>query len=435
MNEPAVGTDAGEAPEGPDGTSGPATARPTIPEVEVADDGLVLDGVPAADLADAYGTPVFCLLESRLSANADALVGAFAGWDLFYAVKANPHRRVLAVLRGHGLGAEVMSAMELAFAEAAGFAGGEVLFNGPAKSDAELARALKAGARLHVDHLPEAERLKALAGEQGIEPRVAVRVHPELPDDVARRAYVTKASKLGVDPDLGVKVFRTLQGPAVADGLHVHVGTDQRDPTLHGAVADFAAGYVGRLADEGIPVSRVNLGGGIAARMDLDVDLAAFRAAMEAPFDAAGLLGEVRLELEPGRVAVADAVACIARVVAVKKTWGKTWVLLDAGASTLIPLRYTDYRTVSHRPAPPAPVDVGGPLCLPVDVVETAAPIAPEVGDLVAVLNAGAYTLTMAETFGTPRPPVCAVRGGDHARIRRAETVEGWMELEEDVPW
>lgn len=407
-----------------------------IPELVTEESGLVLDGVPAADLAESYGTPVFALLESRLRANARALRDAFQGWGLSYAVKANPVGRVLRVLRDEGMGAEVMSAMEWDFAARAGYGPDEVLFNGPAKTDAELRRVLTDGARLHVDHLPEAERLQELAGELDAEPRVAVRIHPDLPEEVERRAYVTKASKLGVDPDLGQKVFQTLQGPAVADGLHIHVGTDQRDAILHGAVAEFAAGYVDRLSEAGVDVDRVNLGGGLAARMDLDEDLAAFRDAMVGPFEEAGLADRVAFEAEPGRVVIGDAVACIARVLAVKKTWGKTWVLLDAGANALIPLRYTRYRTVSHRPAPDAPVDVGGPLCLPVDVVETSAHIAPEPGDVVCVLNAGAYTLSMAETFGRPRPPVCTVRDGDHGLVRRGETAEDWMDFEEaDDPW
>lgn len=397
-----------------------------IDRLRSEDDGLVLDGVPADELAEAYGTPVFCVLDDRLRDNADALLDAFDGWDLYYAVKANPLLHVLRTVREAGLGAEVMSAMELAFARRAGFEADELIFNGPAKSDDELRDALDAGVRIHLDNLPEAERVAELA-EPGT--RVAVRIHPDLPDEVERRAYISKKTKLGLDPDLGAKTYRVADDRGLApDGLHIHVGTDQADPTLHEAVAGFAAGYVDRLADDGVEIERVNLGGGLASRFDLDVDLTAFADAMEAPLDG------VDLELEPGRVLVGDAVACVTRVRRVKKTWGKTWVLVDAGANTLIPLRYTSYRTVSHRPEPDEPVDVGGPLCLPVDVVEDSAYVAPEVGDLVVVLNAGAYTLTMAETFGNPRPAVAAVRDGDHALVRRRETVDDHLSFEE-TPW
>lgn len=398
-----------------------------IEQVRAAADGLVLDGVPADELAEAYGTPVFAVLDERLEANVEALRSAFDGWGIYYAVKANPLQHVLRVIREAGLGAEVMSAMERAFVDRAGFAPERVIFNGPAKSDDEIRDALDAGIRIHLDNLPEAERVAELA-EPGTS--VAVRIHPDLPDEIEKRAYISKKTKLGLDPDLGAKTYRVAAERGLdPDGLHIHVGTDQSDPLLHEAVAGFAAGYLDRLADDGIAVGRVNLGGGLASRIDLDADLDAFAGAMTEP------LGGVDLELEPGRVLVGDAVACVTRVRRVKKTWGKTWVLVDAGANTLIPLRYTSYRTVSHRAEPDEPVDVGGPLCLPVDVVEGSAYVAPEVGDLVVVLNAGAYTLTMAETFGQPRPAVAAVRDGDHARVRRRETVEDHLSFEEETPW
>lgn len=402
-----------------------------IPQLSTTDDGLRLAGASAEDLAISYDTPVFALMEERLDDNAAALAEAFDGWELYYAVKANPLTRVLRCVRNGGLGAEVMSGMELAAAAHAGFEGDGMIFNGPAKTDDELTAALDRSVRIHVDNLPEAERLVQLARDRGQTPRVAVRVHPDLPEEVEKEAYVTKASKLGVDPDLGIKVFDTLAGAADPDGLHIHVGTDQTTPMLHRAVAEFAAGYLDRLHDEGFDVRRVNLGGGLATRMDLEAPLEGFAEAMEEP------LGDrdVDLELEPGRVLVGDAVACIARVVHVKSTWGKTWVMLDAGANALIPLRYTNFRVVTHRDPPVAPVDVGGPLCLPVDVVETNAEVQPEAGDAVAVLNAGAYTLTMEETFGQPRPAVCAIREGRHGLVRERGRPEDLWERDQEVIW
>ena len=412
----------------------PGTAR-----VDGAD--LIVGGVRASALAEEHGTPLAVYCEETLRARARALKATAAGGRVAFGTKAFANVEVLRLLRSEGIGADVASSGELAFARAAGLSGDELVVHGNNKDASFLAEAATEGATVVLDAPDEAE-LAAAAGVQRVLVRVTLGVDADTHEAIRTGHH---GSKFGLPPvqarelvsdalDLGLDVL----------GLHVHVGSQLADFDAQAEtivrLASFAAscrdslGWTARVAD---------LGGGFGIRHTLDehapdaADVAA--SAVETArtaFEEAGLVAP-EVWLEPGRSLVGPAGVTLYRVGAVKRLPERTWVAVDGGMSDNPRPQLYDavYTAVSAaRVDEPAGerVSVAGMHCESGDVlIDDVLLPAPRRDDLLAVPATGAYALAMASNYnGVTRPAAVLVGGGAARLIRRRETIQDLLRLE-----
>lgn len=400
-------------------------------------DGILhAEGVPLPHIAAAVGTPVYvyakATLLDRYRTLADALSGQ--GVRVYYAVKANSNLAVIATLARAGAGADVVSIGEMRRAMAAGVPASDILFAGVGKTAEELGDALSLGVRqINVESESELRLLSDVASGMGATARIGLRVNPDV--DAKTHAKITtgrKENKFGVPIERAPAFFRmAAQLPGVeATSLSVHIGSQLRD------IAPYAAAYA-RLAEmtrtlraEGFTIDHLDLGGGLGVDYDAtgSADVPAYADAVREHVSDLGC----ELSVEPGRFIVADAGVLLTRVVHVKDTEHKRFVVVDGAMNDLIrPTLYEAYHDIVTVQAPlGAPhavkTDIVGPICESGDFLGQARSLpAVEGGDLIAVKSAGAYGAVMSSTYNTrPLVPEVLVDGDDFHVVRRRQTLE-----------
>ena len=405
-------------------------------------DALAVGGVSADELAGRFGTPLVVYCEETIRQQARALqAAAGAQGRVFYGTKAFPNVALLRLLRDEGVGADVASAGELAFARRAGLSGAEIVVHGNNKDDALLRGAAEEDAPVVLD-APDEPALAAAAGVRRVLVRVTLGV-----DADTHEAIVTghHGSKFGLPPaEARVAISDALASGLDVLGLHVHVGSQLPDFTAQAETIRRLAAFAATCRDElGWEARVADLGGGFGIRHHPDDDVpeaaelarAAAATARES-FVAAGLpVPEVWLE--PGRCLVGRAGVTLYRVGAVKRLPGRTWVAVDGGMSDnprpqLYDARYTALSAARTGEDPDELVSVAGMHCESGDVlIDDVVLPEPRRGDLLAVPASGAYTLAMSSNYnGIPRPAAILVRNGEATVIRRRETVDDVLALE-----
>lgn len=403
-----------------------------------AEGPLRIGGVPARDLLEQFGSPLYVYDAAVMATQIRAVRAAFRGEaGVAFALKANPSLALAAVARRTGAGAEVASAGEILLAQAAGFEGSAIQFAGPGKSDQDLQTALSAGARIHVESEREHERLAALARSAGVRPDVAVRVNLNASQTGARLRMADSSSRFGVDRARVPALCRRIldDGACRLVGLHQYGGSQAFDADAWvRSVAELLAVAAEAEQATGHPLLSLNLGGGFGWPVydrDPIFDLeAAGRGALEL-LDAAGRLGAPReIHLELGRYLTAPAGVFLTTVVDLKDSGGRRHAVLDGGmhqfgaATGLGAVMRRAYAIVAADD-PTAeggePVTLGGPLCTPADRFGTGLALPSlGVGDAVAVLHAGAYGLTFSPTrfLSHPAPAEVLVENGAPRLVR-----------------
>jgi diaminopimelate decarboxylase len=404
---------------------------------------LVLGGVAASELAERFGTPLIVYCEETLRERAHALTEA-AGRDgrVFFGTKAFANVAVLRLLREEGVGADVASSGELAFARTAGLTGAELVVHGNNKDEAFLREAAAEAAAVALDAPDEAD-LAVDAGVRQVLVRVTLGVDADTHEAITTGHH---GSKFGLPPaDARALVARALEHGLDVLGLHVHVGSQLPDFTAQAETIERLAHFAASCRDELGWSSRVaDLGGGFGIRHHPDekvpdaAELAgAASSTARTAFAAAGLT-EPAVWLEPGRSLVGRAGVTLYRVGAVKRLTERTWVAVDGGMSDnprpqLYDARYTALSANRPDETPDETVSVAGMHCESGDVlIDDVALPAPRRGDLLAVPATGAYTLAMSSNYnGVGRPAAVLVGDGDARLIRRRETVDDLLALEE----
>ena len=403
---------------------------------------LVLGGVSASELAERFGTPLVVYCEETIRERARAFTAAVGeGGRVFYGTKAFANVALLRLLREEGVGADVASSGELAFARAAGLTGPELVVHGNNKGTALLREAAGERACVVLDARDEAE----LAADAGVE-QALVRVTLGVDADT-HEAITTghHGSKFGLPPDAasGVVADALARGLEVL-GLHVHVGSQLPDFTAQAETIERLARFAADCRDTlGWEARVADLGGGFGIRHHPgeDVPDAAelARTAAEtarAAFSAAGL-DEPLVWLEPERSLVGRAGVTLYRVGAVKRLPGRTWVAVDGGMSDnprpqLYDARYTAHSAARADEPGDETVSIAGMHCESGDVlIDDVVLPRPRRDDLVAVPATGAYTLAMSSNYnGVGRPAAVLVREGEARMIRRRESVDDLLALE-----
>jgi len=413
----------------------PVSARVQSAELE-------LGGVTASALAEQFGTPLVVYCEETLVEQARSLVEAVgAGGRVFYGTKAFANVAVLGLLRGEGIGADVASEGELAFARAAGLSGDELVVHGNNKSEAFLRAAATHSAPVVLDAPDEAE-LAAAAGVARVLVRVTLGVDADTHEAVVTGHH---GSKFGLPPDEAQALIADALGRGLGVlGLHVHVGSQLPDFTAQAATIERLAAFAAACRDAlGWEPRIADLGGGfgIPHRPEDDVpdaaDLAAAAAASVRAAFASAELAEPEVWLEPGRSMVGRAGVTLYRAGAVKRLSDRTWVAVDGGMSDnprpqLYDARYTALSATRADETADETVSVAGMHCESGDVLIDDVDLpAPRRGDLLAVPATGAYTLAMSSNYnGVGRPAAVLVRDGEARLIRRRESVDDLLALE-----
>jgi len=404
---------------------------------------LAIGGMTAEDLAERFGTPLVVYCEDTLRARAREVRAAVPGASIAYGSKAFPNVAVLRLFAEEGIGADVASPGELAFARAAGIEGEQIVVHGNAKSDAELRAAAEAGATVALDAEGEAERAAA-AGVRRVLVRVTLGVEADTHEAIRTGHH---GSKFGLPPEAGLRAIESARalGLDVA-GLHVHVGSQLADTVAHEDTIRLLAAFAARCRDElGWAPGLVNVGGGFAVRhvpeepkVSLGELAGAVASALERAW-AAHRLPQPRLALEPGRALVGQAGVTLYRVRVVKRLDDVTWAAVDGGMSDnprpqLYGARYTALAATRADEPATETVSVAGLHCESGDVlIDDVALPPPRAGDLLAIPATGAYTLAMSSSYNaTPRSAAILVRDGKARVIRRRETVDDLLGLEGD---
>ena len=451
-------------------TSQPAWTIPGY--LEIQNNRLHINGVDAVGLAEEFDTPLFVVSASRIRHNIARLLEAASHHKkikLCYASKANNTLGVLRVVREAGIDVEVYSGGELFRALRAGFRPDQIEMNGISKTEREIAEAIDVGVyAINVDSPFELELIEQVAAKTGKRANATIR----LVAGVGTRSHAALqtalyTSKFGVSPAHARKMMiQALKRPDLINlaGLHIHVGSQTPDPEPY--VEALAAMWDHLLwlhRETGHKLQHINIGGGIpvnylrddthaeeigdAERDMLGAELTSAQM-MEAAIDAvrssareAGaeyLLDDLEIVMEPGRAVIADAVTTLTKVRNVKyrPETGENWALTDAGYNLMLSMVmyqwYYHAIDASRAAEPPASrYRMAGPLCDGGDVYFDLhgegrlpdcrlLPANVEVGEVIAMLNTGAYTMSQMTAYnGRPFPAAVMVEEGGKVQVIR----------------
>lgn len=377
---------------------------------------LYASGVSIKSSIKNIKTPFFVFLPEHFKDNYDHLKEALSknipNLMISYAVKANYLGRVLSVAKNIGMGVEVMSMFELKLAEKCGFTAKNIIFNGPAKTEEELKLSSDLGIdRVNVDSLNELKLIEKISEKSDKIQHITVRIHPNLSKETEKRMLIKKNSKLGIDFARAVKLYRyASESPFLEPlGVHVHVGTNIASHSFYEELLRFLDDYIKELEqNHRILIKEINLGGGLTSRSELESNGFSLEKLGSQITDTISNIDNKLILFELGRYFVGDSFIALTKVLRTKKTWGRKWAFTDIGANSLIPMRYTNYEVLPMQDKGKGQYcRIGGPLCLPVDVLsKESVDFKIEEEDYLVILNCGAYTLSMSEQFGYPRPAV-----------------------------
>ena len=415
----------------------PASAR------TAAHGEVTVGGVPLAEAADRFGTPLYVLDEAELRTRCRTYTAAFPEADIVYAAKAFLCRAVVHWVHQEGLGLDVCSAGELELAVTTGFPPDRIVLHGNAKTPDDLRTAIRLGiGRIVIDNATEIARLATLV-PPGDRQKVLLRVVPGVAAGSHQAVRTgTEGQKFGVSIADGsaLHAVEKILGQHSLElvGLHCHIGSQVTSVKPYLAAVRRLVGLMARVRDQhGVVLPQLDLGGGHAVAYrpgEPALDITALAARVRSEL-AAGCrrsrLPVPRLTLEPGRAIIGPAGVALYRVLAVKHTGGRTLVAVDGGMSdnprpALYGVRYAPRLVGRASAAGPTPVTVVGRYCEAGDILAEDVPLPADVrpGDLLAVPVAGAYQLSMASSYNmVGRPPVVAVTDGRARVLVRRESL------------
>jgi diaminopimelate decarboxylase len=415
---------------------------------QIIDGELAVGAFKVSTLAEEYGTPLFAydaqLMRRRLAQLRSSIPDRF---DVFFSVKANPNPEVARIFVAEGTGLEIASAGEYLRARRAGCAAERILYAGPAKSNADLELVVAEGiGEIHVECHEEIDRLNQIARAAGVVVPTAVRVNPTSDASGGAMRMGGQPSQFGFDEEQVETAIERVDASSNLEftGIHMFAGTQILDAAVLVNQWRHALGIGARAsAVTGRAVSTIDLGGGLGisyfeTENDLDMNLVAtLSAELLEEIEQQGVLEGAHIILEPGRFLVGPAGVYVGRTLSVKTSRERTYVITDAGmhhhlaaSGNLGQVIKRDYPVLNASRAdvePTMEASVVGPLCTPLDAIARKATLAHvHVGDLVAVLQSGAYGLSSSPVgfLSHPMPAEVLVDGDTHRCIRPRGTFE-----------
>lgn len=402
---------------------------------------LSCDGVSLTRIAREAGTPVYVYSRALIEENYRRFDAALAPAPhlVCYAMKANGNLSILKALGALGAGVDVVSGGELRAAMEAGVPADRIVFSGVGKNDKEILL----GAELSIlafnaESEGELAKIDEIAGTLGRTARVALRVNPDI--DSGSHPYIAtglKHNKFGIDVATARRLFAaSARFPHVRfTGIQAHIGSQILEPSPLAQTAASLASLARELIAGGIPLETLDLGGGVGVGETEEQSLSPEAYAAAVLPELSGLA--LRILIEPGRSIVARAGALVTRVLYIKESLGKHFVVTDAAMNDLLrPALYS----ASHPIEPVIPrgapftADIVGPVCETGDFFVRDGTIErPDEGDLLAIRNAGAYGFAMSSNYNfRGRAAEVLVENGSFRIVRRRETYDDLMRLERE---
>jgi diaminopimelate decarboxylase len=410
------------------------------------EDSLFVEDTRLSDLALAHGTPLFAYSKASMLAALAAYQRGFAGRNvqICYAMKANPALGVIQVFAQAGCGFDIVSAGDMTRVLAAGGEAKKIIFSGVGKTRPEMRQALQAGIGcFNVESEAELEVLSEVAVSMGLTAPVSVRVNPNV--DPKTHPYIStglKGSKFGVAHDRVVQTYQradALPGIQVV-GIDCHIGSQITEIAPYLDAVDRMLDLVEAIESAGIAIHHIDFGGGLGINYNGDTPPGADELwqQMLAKLDARGF-GHRALMIEPGRSLVGNAGVCVTEVLYLKPGEQKNFCIIDAAMNDLPrPALYQAFHQIAPlapRLDAPATWDVVGPVCESGDWIGHDRTLAVQQGDLLAVMSAGAYCMSMASNYNSRgRATEILVDGANTHVIRRRETIDDQMLKESLVP-
>jgi len=424
------------------------------PHISIQGGHLAIGSHDCVTLAEKYGTPLYVTSEDRICEHFQdykkALSSRYDKVQVLFAAKANGNLALMRALAQLGAGADVFSSGELALALEAGMPAKKLLFNGSSKTQNDLALAVQHGVKVSVDSLDELHQLDAVARSAGKVAEISFRVNPALEVPTHPKIATGLAtSKFGIPHEKIPDAYREALGCKNVKpvGIHCHIGSQILEVVPFAKAAEVMVRIAKELSDIGVKLEFLDLGGGLGIPYHHDTDPAptpedyakAVMPVFLAGIKAAGITPE--LWIEPGRFLVADSTVLLTRVNSTKSAH-KRFANVDAGFNLLIrPAMYDSYHEVIVANRADAPLTsvytVTGPICETGDIIAADRKL-PELasGDLIAVLDAGAYGYAMSSQYnGRPRCPEVLIHGKEEALMRRSETLADLTGTMVRPPW
>lgn len=410
----------------------------------IMDGELLIGGVRASRLAEEHGTPLYVydagILRRRLALLRGILPSRVS---VLYSVKANPNPALVRCLVAEGAGCEVASAAEYLRARAAGCAPERIVFAGPGKGEDELEYVLRDGiGEIHVECDEEIEALSAIASRLGVRAKVSIRVNPTQSAAGGAMWMGGQPAAFGIDEERLEQVADAIcaRESLRLCGIHMYAGTQILDARVLVGQWRHAIDVAARLSSVmSVPVETVDLGGGLGIPYfphEGALDTEALKTLASELFAALpDALARARFLVEPGRFLAGPAGVYLARVRSVKQSRGTTFIVLDGGmhhhlaaSGNLGQVIKRDYPILNATRASAEPslqAIVCGPLCTPLDTLGRSVQLAAtRPGDLVAVLQSGAYGLSASPVgfLSHPMPAEVLVDRGETRCIRARGT-------------
>lgn len=398
-----------------------------------------IDGLEVVALTKEFGSPLFVFSEATLRARVRETRAAMARHltrsNLCWSYKTNYLGAICSIFHQEGSLAEVVSGMEYEKARRLGVPGSDIVFNGPAKSETELRRAVEEGAIVHVDHFEELRLLERIAREARRRPKVGIRVALDA-------GIVPRWDRFGFSLESGgaAQAARHIVESEWLElgGLHTHIGTFILDPTAYGRAAAKIADFARHIeARHGRQISHLDFGGGFASCNNLASQYHS-GALVPRPEEYVREIGRAlddagakrfSVMLETGRALVDDSGTLLASVLASKRLpTGRNSIVIDAGVNLLFTTFWYKLDLTPARPVDGFVEDttVYGPLCMNIDCVrESIALPAMSAGDVLSIRPVGAYTFTQSMQFIHLRPACILINEqGQPELIRRREVLD-----------
>ena len=419
---------------------------PGQPHFSSRDGELFVEDLPLRELAREHGTPLFVYSKAAMLAALAAYQRGFAGRKarICYAMKANSSLAVLQVFARAGCGFDIVSGGELERALAAGGRPADIIFSGVGKTRAEMRQALAAGIGcFNVESEAELEVLSEVATAAGTTAPVSIRVNPDV--DPKTHPYIStglKGNKFGVAHDRALAAYRraaSLPGLRVV-GIDCHIGSQITDTAPYLDAMDRILDLVEAVEAAGIALPHIDFGGGLGIDYQGDQPPAAdaLWTRLLEKLDARGF-GDRQLVIEPGRSLVGNAGACVTEVLYLKPGEQKNFCVVDAAMNDLPrPAMYQAWHAVvpvAPRGGPACRYDIVGPVCESGDWIARERELAVQSGDLLAVMSAGAYCMSMASNYNSRGRAAEVLVDGDRAFvIRGRESIADQMRMERLLP-
>jgi diaminopimelate decarboxylase len=399
---------------------------------------LNAESTPLSQIAEEFGTPAYVYSKAALLQNFAAYADACAGRDALvcYAMKANSNLAILDLLARQGAGFDIVSGGELLRVIAAGGDPRKVIFSGVGKTVAEMKLALEKGILcFNVESIPELHRLNQVAGEMGKRAPVSLRVNPNV--DAKTHPYIAtglKANKFGVAFDDALATYRTAASLPNLEvvGIDCHIGSQLLDDAPLLEALDKLIDLIDTLAAEGVNLHHLDIGGGIginygAAGDDPPVAVGDYLGRLFARIDAWRAEKHdgkaIKVIFEPGRSIVGNAGVLLMSVEFLKPGEEKNFCVVDAAMNDMMrPTLYEAWmavQPVQPREGKTLTYDLVGPVCESGDWLARGRELAVEPGDLLAMMTAGAYGMTMASNYNTRGRAVEVLVDGDKVHLIR----------------